>query len=204
MGFKEENNCNSLKTRHKEVGMNIMVQVKQFLSKGGGLSFEHDGRDCNNLTLYSGAITRLGDPPSFRGFAFDAAMRIKPDKVSVEVERQEDGQHKVTIELTIDWEDPMSGFSSVGDFSNWISQAYEIGFCLCWNFDEKRNLYMDIPRMQLTGGEPSYSLDKEPLITFKYEGLLDASTGYIALMLLRKTSGPVPTEKPHIIHRVIK
>ncbi len=171
--------------------------------------------DYNNMTLYTGAITRTGTAPDYTDFTFTGATQIKPDKLSVKIENgMEDilrltggnvdypdktrmGKFKVSIEFTIDWEDPSSGFSSVNEFTAWITSSYETNFCLHWDTGTvagtggNHGLYIDIPRAQLTGGEPSYSLDKDPMVTFKYEGLLDAATGYMVGLLLKNSATAV-------------
>ncbi len=170
--------------------------------------------DYNNLSLYTGTITRTGTAPDYTDFSFGSATRIKPDKVSVKIENgMEDtlrlsgvdypdmtrmGQYKVSVEFTIDWEDPASGFSSVDDFSAWMGNASETNLFLHWDTGtqagsgDNHSLYIDIPRASRLGGEPDYSLDKDPMITVKYEGLLDtATTGYLVGLMLKNTASAV-------------
>ena len=207
----------------QETGSHLKLSTELFgqyrdttTSEIGSPAFAAENLRCdyNNLTLYTGTITRIGTAPDYTDFTFGSATQIKPDKVSVKIEnamedvsrlsgldypdRTRMGRYKVSIELTIDWEDPASGFSSVDEFSNWISASYETNFCLHWDTGtqastgDNHGLYIDLPRAQLTGGEPAYSLDKDPLITFKYEGLYDASeTGYIVGLLLKNTASAV-------------
>ncbi len=207
----------------QEAGSHLKLSVETFgqyrdtvTAEIGSPAFAAENLRCdyNNLTLYTGTITRTGTAPDYTDYTFGSATQIKPDKVSLKIEngmedalrlsgldypdRTRMGRYKVSLELTIDWEDPASGFSSVDEFSNWISSSYETNFCLHWDTGtqagtgDNHGLYIDIPRAQLAGGEPSYSLDKDPLITFKYEGLYDASiTGYIVGMLLKNTASAV-------------
>jgi hypothetical protein len=108
------------------------------------------------------------------------------------------GQFKVSVEMTLDWEDPASGFSSVDDFNSWIAAAGETSFFFHWDTGaqagtgDNHGLYIDIPRARRAGGEPQYDLKKDPMITLKYEGLYDAATmGYIAGVLLKNTAAAV-------------
>lgn len=170
--------------------------------------------DYNNLKVYTGAITRTGAAPDFTDYTFTSATRLKPDKVSVKIEngmedalrlsgldypdRTRMGQFKVSLELTIDWEDPASGFSSVTEFNSWVSSSSSTNFLLHWDTGTQAGtggnhaLYIDLPLMQRLGGEPDYNLEKDPMITLKYEGLLDsATTKYMAGILLKNTATAV-------------
>ena len=170
--------------------------------------------DYNNLKVYTGSITRIGAAPDYTGFTFASATQIKPDKVSIKVENgMEDalrlsgvdypdktrmGQFKVTMEMTLDWEDPSSGFSSVAEFSDWVSSASSTNFFLHWDAGtqagtgDNHGLYIDLPVMQRRGGEPQYKIDRDPMITLKYEGLFDpAGTGYLVGILLKNTAASV-------------
>ncbi|MBI5233828.1 MAG: hypothetical protein HY880_05690 [Deltaproteobacteria bacterium] len=167
--------------------------------------------DYNNLTVYTGTITRTGTAPDYTDFTFGSATQLKPDKISVKIENgMEDalrlsgldypdktrmGQYKVSIELTIDWEDPASGFSSVDDFIAWLAGSSSTNFFCYWNTGtqagtgDNHGLYIDIPIAQRLGGEPDYNLEKDPMITLKYEGLYDATTAkYIVGCMLKNTA----------------
>jgi hypothetical protein len=170
--------------------------------------------DYNKLKVYTGTITRTGTAPDYTDFTFASATQIKPDKISVKIENgMEDvtrlsgslypdktrlGQYKVSLEFTIDWEDPASGFSSVSEFNNWISSASETNFCLHWDTGTQagaggnHSLYLDIPRAMRKGGKPEYDLAKDPMITLKYEGLYDSTTTkYLVGLLLKNTAATV-------------
>ncbi|MBI1913035.1 MAG: hypothetical protein HYS21_13695 [Deltaproteobacteria bacterium] len=170
--------------------------------------------DYNNLKVYTGNITRVGTAPDYTDFSFGAATLIKPDKVSIKIENgMEDairlsgldypdktraGQFKVTCELTIDWEDPASGFSSISEFNSWIANSGQANLLCHWDAGtqagtgDNHGLYIDLPKLQRMGGEPDYKLDKDPMITLKYEGVYDASaTGYIAAVMLKNTASAV-------------
>ena len=167
--------------------------------------------DFNNLKVYTGTITRTGTGPDFTNFTFGSATQLKPDKISVKIENgMEDilrlggldypdktrmGQFKVSVEMTIDWEDPASGFSSIDDFNAWLAASSSTNFCLYWDTGtqagtgDNHGLYIDLPIMERKGGEPDYSLEKDPMINLKYEGLYDATTAkYIAGILLKNTA----------------
>ncbi len=182
----------------------------------GSPVFAQEGLRCdyNNLKLYAGAITRVGTGPNYTDFSFGSATLIKPDKVSLKIENgMEDllrlsgldypdktrmGQFKATMEITIDWEDPASGFSSVSELNSWISAGGTKSFFLHWDTGtqagsgDNHGLYIDLPVMQRMGGGPEYKLEKDPMITLKYEGLLDAeTTGYLVGVMLKNTAATV-------------
>ncbi|HHL40894.1 MAG TPA: hypothetical protein ENJ37_10345 [Deltaproteobacteria bacterium] len=169
--------------------------------------------DYNNLKVYTGTITRGGTAPDYTDFSMASATRLKPDKVTVKVENgMEDalrlsgldypdrtrlGRFKVSLELTIDWEDPASGFSSADEFNNWVASTGETNFLLDWDTGTQagtghnHHLYIDVPRVVRTGGKPDYNLDKDPMITLSYEGLYNETTKYLVGVLLKNTAAAV-------------
>jgi len=169
--------------------------------------------DYRNLSIYTGAVTRAGAAPDFSGFSFNGAVRVKPDKVVIKMEngledamrlsgtdypdRTRAGQYKVTAEVTIDWEDPASGFSSAAEFRSWMASPGSSNLFFHWDTGAQAGsggnhaLFIDLPRLVRTGGEPEYKLDKEPVVTLRYEGLYDASTGYQAAVMLVNTAQAV-------------
>lgn len=170
--------------------------------------------DYNNLKLYTGPVTRIGTGPDYTDYSFASATIIKPDKVSVKIEngmedvlrlsgldypdRTRMGQFKATMEMTIDWEDPASGFSSVSEFNSWMAASGSKNFFFHWDTGtqagsgDNHGLYIDLPIMQRMGGEPDYNLEKDPMITLKYEGLFDAdTTKYLAGIMLKNTASAI-------------
>lgn len=170
--------------------------------------------DYNNLSVYTGTITRSGSAPAYTDFTFGSATQIKPDKISLKIENgMEDvlrlsgldypdktrlgGQYKVSLEITLDWEDPSSGFSSVDDLLAWLTSASSTNFHLYWNTGtqagtgDNHGLYIDLPMMQRMGGEPDFNLEKDPVITLKYEGLYDATALYMMALMLKNTAPSV-------------
>src|SRR3972149_131006 len=105
--------------------------------------------DYNNLSVYTSTITKVGTPPNYTNFNFGSVALIRPDKISVKIENgMEDvlrlsgldypdktrmGQFKVSLEMTLDWEDPATGFSSIDDFNSWLSASLTTAVCLFWN-----------------------------------------------------------------------
>ncbi|MEE8575512.1 MAG: phage tail tube protein [Thermodesulfobacteriota bacterium] len=207
----------------QEAGSQLKVSADLFGQKKdtttaeiGSPAFAAENLRCDftNLTVYTGTITRTGTGPDYTDFTFGSATTIKPDKVSVKIENgMEDalriagvdypdktrmGLYKVTLTLTIDWEDPASGFSSIDEFNNWLASTGETNFFLHWDTGtqagtgDNHSLYLDIPRANRTGGDPDYSLDKDPMITLNYEGLYDATTTkYIVGAMLKNTASAV-------------
>jgi len=202
---------------HLKLGAELMgTERAAVTSELGGATFAAEGLRCdyNNLTLYTGTIDRTGTAPDYTDFAFSSAVALRPEKVSVKMEngmedalrlsgveypdRTRMGRFKVTLELTIDWEDPASGFSSASEFNAWMASSGSTNFFLHWDTGtqagtgDNHGLYIDLPVMRRTGGGPDYSLDKDPMITLGYEGLYDqAATQYMAGILLKNTAASV-------------
>ena len=170
--------------------------------------------DYNNLKVYTGGVTRVGTAPDYTDFTFASATQLKPDKISVKIEngmedvlrlsgldypdRTRMGQFKVSLEMTVDWEDPASGFSSVAEFNSWAASSSSSNFCLHWDTatqagtGDNHALYIDMPVMQRMGGVPDYNLSKDPMITLKYEGLYDSAVAnYMVGVLLKNTAAAV-------------
>ncbi|MFQ5736610.1 MAG: phage tail tube protein [Thermodesulfobacteriota bacterium] len=169
--------------------------------------------DYNNLKVYTGTITRVGTAPNFTDFTFVSATQFSPDKISVKIEdgkedklrlagldypdKTRQGRFRVTLEMTIDFEDPASGFSSADELRAWLAAASATNFFLHWDTGaaagtgDNHSLYIDLPAMQRMGGEPEYSRDGDPTVTLKYEGLYSATTAYMIGVMLKNTATAV-------------
>lgn len=169
--------------------------------------------DYNNLSIYTGTVARQGTAPDFTGFSFAGAQRIKPDKITVKIEngmedalrlsgldypdRTRMGQFKATVEMTVDWEDPSNGFSSIAEFRSWMTSASTTNMFFHWDTGtqagtgDSHGLYIDLPRLKRLGGEPDYKVEKDPMITLKYEGLYDLDIKYMAGIMLKNTAAAV-------------
>ncbi len=166
--------------------------------------------DYNNLTLYTGAVTRTGTPPNYTNFS-SAATVIKPDTVSVEFERKMtdkvvlDGTDSVgksnigqitgKVTMTLDWEDPAAGFSSVDDFVLWLAGTSSMNMLFKWDTGtqagtgDNHSFFIDLPICNRLGGMPDISLEKDPLITLEFDIHLDVTTTLYAVgMLLKNTA----------------
>ena len=93
---------------------------------------------------------------------------------------------------------PLKRVSSVAEFNDWVSSASSTNFFLHWDTGtqagtgDNHGLYVDLPVEQRRGGEPQYKIDRDPMITLKYEGLFDQSdTGYLIGILLKNTAASV-------------
>ena len=203
----------------QETGHPLSCNVEMFGQKKalstaeiGSAVFAAENLRCaySSLKVYTGAITRTGIAPDYTQFSFAGATQIKPDKIGVKMENgMEDalrlggldypdktrmGQFKVSIDITIDWEDPASGFSSIAEWRSWMESASSTSFCFVWDTltqagtGDNHSLIIDIPVARRLGGEPNYSLEKDPMITLKYEGLYDAQKYMVGLMLKNTAS----------------
>ncbi|MFQ5353426.1 MAG: phage tail tube protein, partial [Thermodesulfobacteriota bacterium] len=140
---------------NQEAGQNLKLTADIFgqfrdvvtASTGGELFAAENLRcDYNNLLVYTGPVSRAGTAPDFTDITFTSATQIKPDKVSIKFEngmsdvlrlsgldypdKTRMGSFKVSLEMTMDWEDPASGFSSVTEFNNWMDSASSTNFVL--------------------------------------------------------------------------
>lgn len=170
--------------------------------------------DFNNLKCYLGTITRVGSAPDFTDFTFGSATQFKPDKVTVKISKASEdklrlagltypdktrmGAFEVTVEIVIDWEDPAAGFSSVDEFNAWVAAISETNMFFHWDTGTQagtggnHGLYLDLPRLVREGGDPEYDLEKDPMITLKYSGLVDqAVTGYMVGCMIKNTAASV-------------
>lgn len=169
--------------------------------------------DYRSLGVYAGPVTRTGAAPDFTSLSAAGATRIRPDRISVKMEngmedamrlsgldypdRTRVGRYRVTAEMTLDWEDPASGFSSAAEFRGWLASAGTTNLFLRWDTGEQAGtgenhaLIIDLPRLRRAGGEPEYRHDKSPMVTLRYEGLYDGSVGYMAGVMLVNTAATV-------------
>lgn len=169
--------------------------------------------DYNNLAAYIGTITKVGSAPDYTDFTFGSATLFKSDKLSVKFEAPHEdklrlsgldypdktnvkGQFKVTVEVTIDWEDPAAGFSSVDEFNSYHGGISQQNFHFFWDTGtpagsgDNHALHIDLPAMQRLGGDPEYGED-DPMITLAYEGLYDATALYQMGLMLKNTAAAV-------------
>lgn len=170
--------------------------------------------DYNNLSVYTGAVARTGTAPDFTDIAPNGATPVRPEKISVKMEngmedalrlsgvdypdRTRMGRFNVTVEMTLDWEDPASGFSSVDELNSWVAANSSTNLLLVWDTGtaagtgDNHSLILDIPLARRTGGEPEYTLEKDPMVTLSYQALYDETgTGYSAGVLLKNTASAV-------------
>lgn len=191
--------------------------IASLASEIGNPTFAAENLRCNynNLKCYTGTITRTGTAPNYTNFSFGSATQFKPDKLSIKFEdvredklrlagldypdKTVNNKFLVTVSFDIDWEDPASGFSSSAQFRNWLSAITETNFFFHWNTGtqagsgDNHSLYIDLPRVYSKGLEdPKFDLDKDPIITLKYEGLMDlTTTQYQGGLMLKNTASAV-------------
>lgn len=89
----------------------------------------------------------------------------------------------VTVEITIDFEDPASGFSSADEFDLWLASVEnETNMFFQWDTGvqagsgDNHSLGIDLPRLYRAGGDPEFDVENDPIITLTYRGLMDLST----------------------------
>ena len=168
--------------------------------------------DYENTKIYTGTIVRTGTAPDYTDFTFGSATQICPDSFTITASRNSEdvlrlcgantsdktrmGQWTLTVEMTIDWEDPSSGFSSVDDFNDWINNPTNTTNLFLHSdtgtqagTGDNHQLYVDMPKLRRTGGNPEYNIDSDPMVTLTYEGLFDdTTTEYIIGLMLKNTA----------------
>lgn len=170
--------------------------------------------DYNNLTLYFGAgITRTGSAPDFTDLDPNTMTALVPDKVTLKIEngaedkmrlsgkdypdRTHFGQFTATLEITIDWEDPASGFSSVDEFNAYIAAIGSESFLFVCDTGtiagtgDNHALIIDCPVANRTGGKPEFARETDPVSTLTYDLLFDSTTEYLIGVMLKNTATAV-------------
>ena len=170
--------------------------------------------DYNNLTLYYGAgITRTGSAPDFTDLDPNTMTAIKPDKVSLKIEsgaedkmrlsgvdypdRTQFGQFTATLEITLDWEDPATGFSSADEFNAYMAGIGSESFLLVNDTGtqagsgDNHALILDCPIANRTGGKPEFDREKDPVSTLSYELLYSSVTEYLVAAMVKNTASAV-------------
>lgn len=170
--------------------------------------------DYADLTMYYGTITRTGTGPNFTAFTFGSATAMKPDSYTLTMEngfedklrlggvlypdRTTQGKYKANLSVTIDFDDPSSGFSPVDERNAILSAVSSNNFFIYYNTGtqagtgDNHSVYVDLPVMQRKVSDPSFSLDRDPMITLNYEGDYDATTAkYIAGMMIKNTASSI-------------
>ena len=169
--------------------------------------------DYNNLDMRMGAtVTRTGTAPDYTALSSNGAV-VKPDSVTIEIERgmvdeqvldgttspgkTSVGELTGKLSMTIDYEDPASGFSSVDEFMAWIAGVSETNFFLAWNTGtqagtgDNHMLIIDLPACNRLGGPPEIKRDGKSKITLEYDFHYSATTKYAIGMLLKNTAAAV-------------
>lgn len=170
--------------------------------------------DNRDLTCYTGTITRTGTGPDYTEFAFGSATSFIPDKVDINIEfGREDksrlsgliypdktvvGQPKVTLALTINFDDPASGFSSSDERNRFLAGIAYTNFFFHWDTGtqagtgDNHSLYIDLPVCKGMPDNPELSMETEGMITLNYECDFDSTTtNYLIGMMLKNTAATI-------------
>lgn len=168
-----------------------------------------------DLVCYAGAgIARTGIGPDFTDIGPGAMVPFIPDGITLTWDSNigdEDvsnglrgpskteakGQAKATLEFTIDFSDPASGFSSYDEWAALHSGPRQANFLLAFtgpdlagNLALLHQLLADLPAMNMIGSPPERdNSGKTPKMKFKYESLYDPTCRYpMALWTVDKVS----------------
>lgn len=191
----------------QEAGSGLMMNATAFgqtvgtpEEEVGNPTFAPESMRCmyHHLTCYTGTITRVGTAPNYTDFTFGSATSFCPDNVTITFEDNREDKLQlcgvnyptktlnnkvmVTVELTIDFEDPASGFNSVDEFNGWLATVEtETNMFFHWDTGvqegsgDNHTLDIDLPRLVRQGGDPEFDVENDPVITLTYKGLMDAS-----------------------------
>ncbi len=166
--------------------------------------------DYNNLTMRQGAVvTRTGTAPNFTNITSSGTV-VKPDSVSLEIERGMsdkmvlDGTTSPSktsvgiltgkLSMTIDFEDPGSGFNSKSEFLAWLAGTSSTNFLLTWDTGtpagtgDNHSLIIDLPICNRLGGMPEIKRDGGSMITLEYDLHFDPTTALYAVGILLKNT----------------
>jgi len=168
-----------------------------------------------DLICYSGTgITRTGVGPDFTDIAPGDMVPFVPDSLTLTwdsnigdedvsdglrgpAKTEVKGQAKATLEFTMDFSDPLTGFSSYDEWAALHSGPRQANFLFKWtgpdlagSLTELHKLLADLPAMNMIGSPPERdNSGKTPKMKFKYESLFDPTCKYpIALMIVDKAS----------------
>ena len=170
--------------------------------------------DYDKLSAYFGTITRTGTAPDYTDFTFASATQVCPDSITVTIanglndkqvlcgskypSKSNLGKYTCTVEMTIDFEDPATGFSSYDDFVAWHSALSTTNLFLNWDTGttagtgDKHSFGLDIPVALRNGGQPSFSTDADPTISLKYTAEMDlTTTQYMVGAYLKNTASAI-------------
>ena len=173
--------------------------------------------DYDKLKAYFGAVsgvTRTGTAPAYTDMVVNDAVQFCPDSITVTIANGLNdkqllcgskyptktllGKYTCTVEMTIDFEDPSSGFSSYDDFVAWHAGLSTISLYLNWDTGttagtgDNHQFGLDIPIALRGGGQPSISADADPTITLKYTAEMDlTTTQYMIGAYLKNTAATI-------------
>lgn len=170
--------------------------------------------DYNNLTIRAGAtVTRTGTAPNYTAITSNGSQ-VKPDSLTLDLERGMTDKQLLNgttttgksavgmltgkLSMTIDFEDPASGFSSVDEFTAWLAATSSTNFLLTWDSGtqagtgDNHSLIIDLPICNRLGGMPEIARDTDSNITLEYDLLYDGTTTlYACGLLLKNTASAV-------------
>lgn len=168
--------------------------------------------DYNNLTAYTGTITKVGSAPDYTDITFGSATSFCPDSITISLENgMEDkielcgtdypnkttmGKFTGTLSITIDLADPASGFSSEDEYDNFFLDPNTTSRAFAFSWDtgtqagtgDNHSLIIDLPKCILTTAPPEYDLETDSIITLEYKFEYDSTTTYSAGILLKNTA----------------
>lgn len=204
------------------MGMSMMGQSKVAdAAEVGGETYADENLRCdyNNLTLsFGGSPTRTGTPPDYTELAANDAVQLKPDRLVISLEngkedklrlggvtypdKQTLGRFSGTLEMTIDLEDPASGFSSYDELKTWMEWSGDLGsttnFIAVWDTGtvagvagDNYSLILDMPRCQRQPMDPAWDQERDPLVTLTYSLEYDTTTKYLLGLMLKNESAAV-------------
>lgn len=170
--------------------------------------------DYNNLKSYYGGVTRVGVAPDYTDFTFVGATEFAHDKVTIKIENMfEDklrnsgknypdktnvkGAFAVTVDISTDWEDPSSDFSSVDEYIAYHNGISYQDLHFFWDTGtpadsgDNHAMHIDLPRMERVSVNPSYDIEADPTVEISYAGMYSAADLYKVGLMLKNTATAV-------------
>jgi|GEM_PF-1723343 len=166
----------------------------------------------NMLKGWMGTITKVGSAPAYTSFTFGSATQFKPQELTINIEcareltnefagvnyptRVEDGEYTVTVEFTIDFKNPSSGFQSLDHFTNFLAGVSSVNnFCFHWDTGveagtggDNYGLYIQLPELYNQNPDIEWDRKKAPKIKCKFKGKYHATDLAQVILLIKNTA----------------
>ena len=141
-------------------------------------------------------------------------VQFKPDSITVKIEaaredvlrcggkdhpdKTRDGQFTVSVDMTIDREDPATGLSPVDEYNIFFdNHENDQNIMLIWDTGTEADtalnhkLVLDLPKLRVVDPEIVFDPEKSPMQNLTYEGLRDATVKYMVGCMVQNSASLV-------------